>query len=630
MRFNAILVGGLAFALSAGLSAEQTVLTDQVPTFRARADVVQLDVLVLDGEGRPVRGLAAADFTVLKDGRPQSVVAFAAVEVPDPSTGAAAWTREVGPDVASNRLDARRVVVIVMDDYETRLDPRVVQDAKAIATAAVGQLGPTDLAAVVYVLNRDRGQELTVDRGLLRAAVERFVPSGIVGTPDGRFSASVPSGGLAIPAPPLPAFSGACYLHDCALEALRNVGEVLGAWPGARKTVVLVSPGKRGAQAAQRLAEADEVQLAVAALQNANVTVYEFDPHGLQTDRPTVSYFGGISEITGGRSVTDTNAPADLIPQMFRENSAYYLLGIPSDDKRDGQFHRITVQVNRPGVRVRSRTGYYAATDRAPTKSAPPSAIDRALSGGLPTGDLPVSITVAPFATAAKPGSALAVVARLDHDPNMAEETVLEFVAAAFNDKWKQITAVTQRFTLSPGNPGARFSEMALRLNLPPGRYQVRAAVRNTKDNRTGSVYASVSVPDFAREPLSLSGLVVERRSSGGAIFENLVGIVPVRPTTARLFSANERVAVVGRVYERRVKALTPARVVARIVDGQDRTAFTAQALLEPSAFDAQRQADYLLDLPLDRLADGEYLLVLDVSAASASARRTLRFTVRR
>lgn len=45
----------------------------QAPTFRSRTDLVQLDISVLDKDRRPVRGLTAADFTVLEDGKPQSV-----------------------------------------------------------------------------------------------------------------------------------------------------------------------------------------------------------------------------------------------------------------------------------------------------------------------------------------------------------------------------------------------------------------------------------------------------------------------------------------------------------------------------------------------------------------------------
>ena len=50
-------------------------------------------------------------------------MAFAEVEIPTWSPGKAAWMRETAPDVASNRRDARRVVVIVLDDFNTRWDP---------------------------------------------------------------------------------------------------------------------------------------------------------------------------------------------------------------------------------------------------------------------------------------------------------------------------------------------------------------------------------------------------------------------------------------------------------------------------------------------------------------------------
>ena len=89
--------------------------------------------------------------------------------------------------------------------------------------------------------------------------------------------------------------------------------------------------------------------------------------------------------------------------------------------------------------------------------------------------------------------------------------TVVDSVAAAFNDKVEAGGAVTQRVMLSPASEGSRFSETAVRLNVPPGRYEVRSAMRSTADNRAGSVYASVTVPNFAREPLSLSGMSSSR-----------------------------------------------------------------------------------------------------------------------
>jgi VWFA-related protein len=622
---QALLVGGFLSALAVQFPAGQERPADQTPTFRARTDVVQLDVSVLDHQGQPVRGLAAADFTVLKDGRAQPIVAFTAIDVPTWTSATATWMREIGQDVATNRLDARRAVVIVMDDVnKTPANDPLTPLAKKIALATIDGLGPADLAAVVHVLNRDRGQEFTLDRTRLRASVDRFVASADR-FPDSPFAASWGRGVQGGGAP-----SGACYLKDCVAECLYTAGQVLAAWPGARKTVVLISAGRQHPGIEETQAEADERRRMFTALQTANVTVYQFDPHGLQTSVPPLTDFGTLAEATGGRTVTNTNAPQGQVSAMFRENSSYYILGLRADDNADGRFHRLRVTVNRPDVQVRTRAGYFS--DKRPrTKPNQPSDLERALSGGLPAGDLPVSVSAAPFATAGKPGAALALVARLDHDATLAGEAVIELVAAAFNTNWKQVAGATQRFVLRPSNVGARFSETTLRLNLPPGRYEVRTAMRNTADGRTGSVFTSVTVPDFNREPLSLSGLEVESLPGGAAALEDLAGVVPeVRMTTVRQFSGEQQAAVVVRVYQRRTKTLTPVRLGTRIVDGQDRAVFTTEAVLEPAAFNAERLADYRVDLPLGRLSDGEYLLTLEASIASTVVRRNLRFTVRR
>lgn len=57
--------------------------TQQVPIFRATADIVQIDVSVLDRDRQPVHGLTAADFTVLEGGIEQPIVAFAPVDLRD-------------------------------------------------------------------------------------------------------------------------------------------------------------------------------------------------------------------------------------------------------------------------------------------------------------------------------------------------------------------------------------------------------------------------------------------------------------------------------------------------------------------------------------------------------------------
>src|SRR6476659_8321599 len=91
----------------------------QPPVFKAAVDLVHLDVSVLDKNRVPIRGLTAADFTVIEDGKPQSIVAFSAVDVPDPEAPPAPWVHRVSPDVQSNagiESPEGRLFVLLMDD----------------------------------------------------------------------------------------------------------------------------------------------------------------------------------------------------------------------------------------------------------------------------------------------------------------------------------------------------------------------------------------------------------------------------------------------------------------------------------------------------------------------------------
>ena len=93
--------------------------------------------------------------------------------------------------MATNRRDAQRVIVVVIDETHLPItDPLAVRMTKMIGRMAIDGLGPTDLAAVVYTFpsNLRKGQEFTTDRVLLTTAVDRFVAVGI--QPVNPFSAS--------------------------------------------------------------------------------------------------------------------------------------------------------------------------------------------------------------------------------------------------------------------------------------------------------------------------------------------------------------------------------------------------------------------------------------------------------
>jgi VWFA-related protein len=76
-----------------------------------------------------------------------------------------------------------------------------------------------------------------------------------------------------------------------------------------------------------------------------------------------------LAESSGGQVFQPTawKDLAAIYQKILDELGSQYVLGYVSDNAaRDGRFRRLTVEVRRPGLRVRHRTGYLAPKDEPP------------------------------------------------------------------------------------------------------------------------------------------------------------------------------------------------------------------------------------------------------------------------
>jgi VWFA-related protein len=91
--------------------------------------------------------------------------------------------------------------------------------------------------------------------------------------------------------------------------------------------------------------------------------------------RARLSSLRTLAEATDGLAIVDNNNLAGGLKRVVDDLSSYYLLGYYSSGKLDGKFHAISVRVKRPGVQVRARRGFLAATagDARGTANANPS-----------------------------------------------------------------------------------------------------------------------------------------------------------------------------------------------------------------------------------------------------------------
>jgi VWFA-related protein len=645
---------------------------------------VTLDVSVLDRERMPVGGLRAADFTLLEDGKPQKVETFSAVELPDvitPATEAPArWVREVGADVVGNaQFNDRRLVVIVMDDA-TPTPATDVLRAKTCARKVIEQLGLNDLAAVAYTLNKGEGQEFTEDRARLLAAVDRFNAS-----IDNTYGLDRRHNWRRLAFDEFNASAAALY-HGVFLT-LTGLAEDLGKLPGRRKAIIFISVGipldagdSWTNEIDPTLERAAEVQRAIADLPDsfraagrANVNIYAIDPGGLRAPndmtlasatpadpgRANREFLQTLSENTGGFAIINTNDPGPGITQAFRENGSYYLLGYaPTNLRQAGRYRRIEVRVNRPGVTVRTRNGYFepAASAAGAKAVAHPAAVEEALAGIVPKADLQMQVSAMPFAMPGSEQAEIAVVLGVRQGtPNRATRLAnrIDLRVAAYTPDGR--TRATRRETVEvtlnkPGFGTMVGYEVMSRLRLAPGRYQLRLAAETSVhgiqvtpgaprvmmvdpdadiSNKSGSVYCDLDVPDFANAPLSLSGVVFSVLPAVTSGPKNaLASILPVVPTTLRQFTNTDLVTALVRTYQGGKGAVVPVTLDVRIVDGKDAKVFETTEPLTADRFAKGRAAEYSLAVPIAQLKTGPHLLTIEAKAGDKSVKRDVRFDV--
>jgi VWFA-related protein len=636
-------VGTFAFA-QAPLARGQT-----QTTFRSGIDLVQLDVVVLDKQRRPVTGLAAADFTILQDGKRVPIEAFAAVTLPQPIASGVAWLRDIPSDVASNaRAESGRLVVIMMDRSIPSGPATVV--ARAIARSAVDALAPTDMAAVVRTSgfsNEGAPQNFSADKVRLRAAVDMpFV--GLVAPP-----VMSARDGL-VKAPPELAHTGDCLCGLCVLETLERVADALVSEGRYQKSILFIGSDilvqeqpQLGGDCSSLIKDARNK--ALRALDRANVTVHAIDPSGLETLSGGSDYRANSSEnpartlarqgnlavlpsYTGGRTVTNTNTPDQIVPQIFEESRSYYLIGLQRTAAgREDQRRNLRVVVNRDDVAVRTRVGYYAAEPGHMAPSGQDPAAD-AIGGLLPKSDLPLALGLTPhFRLDGRVDvSVLVGIGHVTSDGEVALNALarrLDVRVGVFDAHAKSVQDEREVIE-TPAARGSADVESRSYLSLEPGSYEIRVGVSDAQSGRSGSVYGYVDVPDLRKAALSLSGVAMQVLPEPIAGTPLLIPAVLTAPTVRRTFAADEVVTAFAQLHFKDLATSTVAWRF-RILDDQGHVILDQSRPVESASVSDAGVADVHVDVPVKSLKPGRYLLTIEASAGEHHQRRDVPFSIR-
>ena len=646
-------------------------------TFRSQSELVLVNVTARDSHGNLVRDLKQGDFTILEDNKMQQPSSFdventdIAHTVAQPSSSLLGPTRpnpakppEAITTQNTTQFKDHRLIVLFFDLSSMQPD-EIDRAVTAAQTYVDKQMAAADLIAVVTLSNSlNVNLEFTEDRAALKKTLAGFgtgagegFDAGTTGTTEGTADT-----GQAFTADDT---EYNIFNTDRRLEALHSIADRL-AGVDQKKSLIYFSSGM------DRTGIENQAQLRAAtnAAVRANLAIYTMDIRGLQAMVPGgeaqnaslrgTSPYSGQSTLnqynsnfssqetlvtlagdTGGRAFLDSNDFGRVFTGVQQDTSFYYMIGYRSTNTaRDGRFRRITVRVNRPGLKLDFRKGYYAPADfQHSTREDRDQQLQDELASELPTTDLPVYLSAGYFRMADNrfyipvsvivPGNEIPFTRSSDQD-----KATLDVLGVVLDPEKRPLGTVRDTVKLAINQ-----SQLVQRKNvqyesgftLPSGKYHLKFVVRENQSGRMGSFETDLVVPDLKNAPVKMSSIVLAsqlqpstKKKSDSPLLRDGNEIIP---SVTHVFSANQHLYLYFEVYDpSRSTASTPAtaggngtknpiKLLTNVAFFRGKTQAYQTPLVENSDLGApdRHAAVFQLDVPLTQLKPGFYTCQVNV-----------------
>jgi len=550
-RLMAAILSGLIIG-PPGFTQQQT--GDGTFTMKVQTDIVLTNVVVRDKKtGEVVKGLKQSDFTILENGKPQTIASFDYQNVDEAAvlrenstvTGKATIADLLNRDFAASPGALRDHRLIVMFFDLSSMQPEDIDRAVEAAQDYLNKkMQPADLVALVSMatgLSMD--QDFTSDKVALLKGLAKY--NGTEGTGFANGNEGGNSGGTSDDASSFTADDSEynSLNTDRELYAIRTIAKSLER-VDQRKSMLYFSGGltRQGVenQASMRAATNEAVK--------ANMAIYSVDSRGLEAMPPvgnaskgslrgTAAYSGGamqsqldanfgsqetlatLSSDTGGKAFFDSNDFAPAFQQVQHDTEAYYILGFHSSNPaRDGSYRHLTVKLNRNDVKMDYRPGYYAPADFRHQKTEDREvALTEQLQSDLPATDVAVYLQALYFrldsdkffipVSLIVPGSQIHSVKNGDRD-----KANIDVVGQVKNAQGIVVGNVRDnvKLTLDAAQQVQRKNiQYSTGFTLASGKYHLKFVVRENQTGAMGSFETDLQVPDLKKSPLKLSSIVL-------------------------------------------------------------------------------------------------------------------------
>jgi VWFA-related protein len=548
--------------------------------FRVTTTLVQVDAVVTDSKGRQVTTLQPDDFEIVVDGKPQKITHFSYVSV----VPEAPSLKKPGPNASLDLPgaapplrpeDVRRTIVLMADDLGLSFESMAFV-RRSMLKFVNQQMQPGDLVAVCRTgAGAGTLQQFTSDKRLLNSVINRlrWNPNGRSWLTTFDESPGSTQAGLTHPSSvPPPTFAG-------SIEDLRNTNYTVGTlgaidyivqalheMPG-RKSVVLFSdglalqvasyaPGFSGHRPDYAAIE-EALHKLVDRANRAGAVIYTMDARGLDplgydasdhgpsnptgtNDAPnlgpkraafnaTQQGLVSLANLTGGIAYTNGNDLNYGLGLVLEDQRGYYLLGYtPSSSTFDQQggvapYHRIKVTVKVSGLTLRSRTGFFGATDDQTQPKNETAAQQLRLAMLSPFNSAGIHLRLTPLYTEVH-GKGPVVRNLLHIDARDIQFTTnadgsrkgnIAVLAMAFGTDDRPLALVNRFYEI--GVPAKNVDRVIrdglvykLDVGVPkPGAYQIRTAVRDEATSKVGSANQYIEIPDFKKRKFALASIIL-------------------------------------------------------------------------------------------------------------------------
>jgi VWFA-related protein len=563
-------------------------------TFKMNAELVLTNVVARDSKtGELIRGLNQSDFSVYENGKLQHIATFdfQSVDMATPLneatvSGLAAGVNGNGSKTAvvARPEDLRNHRLIVMFFDLTSMQPEDLdRSVDAARDFLRDKMQPADLVALVSL-----GDTLKVDQDFTADKIALASEVGIYnGTQGQGFAqgASANSNQVEDAADYTPDESEYNDINtDRELFALRAIAKSLEKIK-EKKSLLYFS----GGISRDGIENQASLRAAINSAVRANLAIYSVDTRGLQAVSPlgdastgslrgtgafngsaignnmnanfaTQEVMATLSSDTGGKAFFDSNDFAPAFAQVQRDTSAYYAVGFHSTNSaRDGRYRKLTIKINRPGVKLEYRPGYYAPADfQHSGKEDRERDLDEQLASDLPATDMAVYLDAMYFrldenrfyvpVSLIVPGSQIPFVKGGDKD-----KATLDIIGEVIDEVKRPIghARETVKLNLDPTLQARQKNiQYTTSFSLPPGKYHLKFVVRENQTGRMGSFEADITLPEMKKVPLKMSSIVLASARQPSKNLSPLVrGGQEYVPNISHVFRQDQHLYLLYEVY---------------------------------------------------------------------------------